>query len=330
MKKWPSGFSRVPNEEWTKLPLEDLALKYDSVEHHGWYDNLDLTVQQVADRLNSNDIIIDYSGGTGIWTRRFLDKIPDSESVGVIIVDSSPKFLRLAYDKFHDDSRVAFRLIKYLKNLKRLELLNEVIDNSVYQEGVDKIISTNAIHLYYGLDQTLQSWRDILKTGGEVFVQSGNIRNSKSESGSWIIDETVEEIHQVAIEIVQSCDEYLQYRDCIKDKSYMIQHDDLRKKYFLPVRDVEYYQDIFANSKFKNVSCDVKTILAKVDDWYSFLEVYHEGVLGWIGGAEKITQKLPTDQSINDRKALMKLAMNKIFNSKDTFKASWTYMVYQK
>ena len=29
MRKWPSKFSRVPDEEWTKLPLENLALKYD-------------------------------------------------------------------------------------------------------------------------------------------------------------------------------------------------------------------------------------------------------------------------------------------------------------
>ena len=31
--------------------------------------------------------------------------------VGVLIADSSPKFLRVALDKFGDDERVAFRLL---------------------------------------------------------------------------------------------------------------------------------------------------------------------------------------------------------------------------
>lgn len=41
---WPVEVARIPNKPWVSQPLEDLALNYDTVENHGWYANLDLTV----------------------------------------------------------------------------------------------------------------------------------------------------------------------------------------------------------------------------------------------------------------------------------------------
>ncbi|MFI5402501.1 MAG: hypothetical protein ACHQ1G_06155 [Planctomycetota bacterium] len=37
---WPAGFARVLDEPWVSGPIESLALKYDTVETHGWYRNL--------------------------------------------------------------------------------------------------------------------------------------------------------------------------------------------------------------------------------------------------------------------------------------------------
>ena len=53
MNEWPNTFKRIPDEKWAQVPLEDLALKYDSVENHGWYDNLDLTVEQLANIIGT-------------------------------------------------------------------------------------------------------------------------------------------------------------------------------------------------------------------------------------------------------------------------------------
>ena len=44
---WTTTFPRWLDESWANASLESLALKYDTVEHHGWYDNLDLTVDQM-------------------------------------------------------------------------------------------------------------------------------------------------------------------------------------------------------------------------------------------------------------------------------------------
>jgi hypothetical protein len=42
---WPEGFDRIPDEDWVERPVEEFALHYDTVENHGWYRNLDLTVE---------------------------------------------------------------------------------------------------------------------------------------------------------------------------------------------------------------------------------------------------------------------------------------------
>src|SRR5262245_17788381 len=147
--RW-NNFLRVPDDEWTTQRVETLARKYDTVEHHGWYRNLDPTVAELRARVLDGEVLIDYSGGTAILADRRLRDAQVTAGMNLIIVDSSPKFLRLALDKFHDDSRVAFRLIRYLKQQDRLEYLDEVVP-----PGADALVSTNAIHLYYGLPATL-------------------------------------------------------------------------------------------------------------------------------------------------------------------------------
>src|SRR5439155_22857220 len=63
---WPPGVERIPDEEWTRQPVDSFGLKYDTVENHGWYSNLDPTVEQLAGALKDGSLLLDYSGGTGI------------------------------------------------------------------------------------------------------------------------------------------------------------------------------------------------------------------------------------------------------------------------
>ena len=45
---WPKNFQCIPNQNWVNEPLQKLAKKYDTVEEHGWYDNLNITVSQLS------------------------------------------------------------------------------------------------------------------------------------------------------------------------------------------------------------------------------------------------------------------------------------------
>lgn len=327
--QWPTGFIQIPEEAWAQNALEELAMKYDTVEEHGWYDNLDATVEQLIERYDSESIILDYSGGTGILTDRLMRAAAEN-APKVLIVDSSPKFLRLALEKLKDNPKVAYRLIRYLRSDKRLQSLEDVVDPILYQNGVDAVVSTNAIHLYYGLSDTMRSWNDILCSDGRILAQSGNIRNPDAPKGSWIIDETVEHIHRAVLEIVKGNPKYDTLQESLENQDYMMAHDRLRQKYFLPVRDLSYYTNCISEAGFTLESVRLRTIEARVDQWYSFLEVYHEGVLGWVGGAEKITKTDASQEMVQLRKKLMWEGMQQIFFQKDSFDAVWTYITARK
>lgn len=322
---WPDGFERVPAERWTREPVGTLALKYDTVEQHGWYDNLDPTVESVARHARDGAIVMDYSGGTGIFTQRLLERLGD-RPVGVVIVDSSPKFLRLALDKLGDDPRVAFRLIRYLKPERRLQLVDEVVEPPMLERGFDAVVSTNAVHLYYDLRETLGSWRRALAPGGRVFVQSGNIRNSAADRSWWIIDETVEHIHRAAMKLVRDDERWGHLRPFLDDVEHLAAHDALRRKIFLPVRPLSHYRLQLEEAGFEVAAVEHRPVPAAVSEWYEFLAVYHEGVLGWVGGAQKVTGRPAPEAMVSDRLALLREAMEQVFGGADTFTACWTYL----
>lgn len=322
---WPADFVRIPKEEWTELPIEELALKYDSVEHHGWYENLRLTEEQLDAALPAGAILLDYSGGTGILADRLLKRV-GARGIGILIVDASPKFLRLALEKLGGDERVAFRLIRYVKERKGLQTVPEVAGAELLARGVDAVASTNAIHLYYDLPGTLRSWRDALRPGGLGFVQSGNIRNPAAPPGTVIIDETVESIHAAALGLVARDDRFAAFRDRLGDAARMARYDDLRRKYFLPVRPIDHYLDAGRAAGFSIEDVSARAIEARVSEWFDFLAAYHEGVLGWAGGAEKIEGRPPSPVAVALRLDLLRCAMDRVFDGRATFLASWTYL----
>ncbi|MFQ5669964.1 MAG: class I SAM-dependent methyltransferase [Acidobacteriota bacterium] len=322
---WPPGFRRIPPEDWTTQPVERLAIGYDTVEHHGWYRNLEPTLRQLETVLQEGDLLLDYSGGTGILASRLLERLP-ALRFGILIVDSSPKFLRLAMEKLGQEERVAFRRIRFLKGRHRLQRVDEILDPSLLRRGTDVLVSTNAIHLYYDLPATLASWARVLKPGGMVHVQSGNIRNPAAAAGERIIDETVEAIHREAMRIVRREPAYASYREILENPRRLAAYETLRTKYFLPVRTLQEYIDLLEKAGFTALETSHATMEARVSEWREFLGVYHEGVLGWVGGAEKIEGRPASAAATRTRLELLGRAMETVFGGRPTFKACWTYI----
>jgi len=322
---WPAGFERAPDEDWTRQPVDSFGLRYDTVENHGWYRNLDPTVEDLARHLGEGQILVDYSGGTGILLDRLKLRIFDRQ-VGMIIADSSPKFLRVALDKFRDDERVAFRLLRWLKEQNRLAYVDEVLGPDLVDRGVDAIASTNAIHLYLDLPQTVASWARVLRPGGRVFVQSGNIRNPGAGPREWILDETVWAIHEVATGLVRNDPRYAAYGPLLDDAARMSAHVAYRDRVFLPVRPLDYYVRCLEAAGFRMEDVAARTIEARVDDWFQFLSAYHEAVLGWVGGSVRIDGRAPTDDAVRDRLALIRHALDTLLGGRPSFRCCWTYI----
>lgn len=325
---WPPGFARIPDEDWTRAPVDTLALKYDTVEHHGWYRNLEPTLDDVAAYLADGMTLIDYSGGTGILIDRLLHRHPERE-VGYLLVDSSPKFLRLALEKLRAEPRVAFRLISYLKAEQRLESLEEVLP-AAFLGTIDAITSTNAVHLYYELRGTLQSWHRTLKPRGRAFIQSGNIANPAAPPGTWIIDATVAQIDLAARALVRERPAYARFAAALDDGTRMHAYEQLRDKFFLPLRPLDFYLEQLTAAGFTLVDVAARSIRAEVADWYEFLAAYHEGVLGWAGGSRRVDGADPSDEIVALRLALIRESLERIFEGRPSFEACWTYITGEK
>jgi SAM-dependent methyltransferase len=327
--QWPAGFDRIPDEKWTTDPVDDFGLAYDHVDQHSWYSNLDPTVAELADTLRDGDILLDYSGGTGILLDRLKLRFFDG-AVGTIIADSSPKFLRVALEKFRDDPRVGLRVLRYLKEERRLQRVEEVLGQPMLDRGIDIVACTNAIHLYPDLPDTLRSWHGVLRVGGRVLVNSGNIRNPRARKSEWILDETVWVVADLAEGIVRSHPDYSEYRPLLDDRDRMKAHGAFRDQVFLAPRPLEEYVAAFTNNGFRVESVREASIDASVQDWYEFLTAYHGAVLGWVGGTEKIDGAAPTDKAVADRLRLMRHAMELLFGHRPTFQACWTYLTCVK
>lgn len=327
---WPTGFERIPKEEpWVGYPIEESARKYDAVQSHSWYRNLDPIMDDLEAAVGDDDIVIDYSAGTGILVEQLLKRNPQREA-GYLLVDASPKFLRLALDKLGTNERTAFRLIRYLKDEKRLQSLEEVLPAELRDRGIDALCSTNAIHLYSNLEDTLNSWARVLKPGGGAFIQSGNIANPNAPKNSWIIDATVERIQPIARDLVRDKAQYAEFRTGLDDGERTAAYNRLRAKYFLPVRPINFYLTALRGAAFEITNVYEKEVDALVSDWANFLCAYHEGVLGWAGGSQRIEGKAPSEEAVTLRRQLLQESLAALFEGQPSFTACWTYIVCRK
>jgi SAM-dependent methyltransferase len=322
---WPVGFVRVPAEPWTEAPVDALALQYDDVRRHQWYGNLDPTLDEVAAFVRPGGVLADYSGGTGIFIERLLERRAQVP-FGIVNVDSSPKFLRLSLEKLGRDPRVAFRLLRWRREEKRLDYVDEVLGSALVERRLDAIVSTNALHLYADLDGTLASWRRVVRSEGCVFVQSGNVRPPHDLGQRWIIADTVAALQRAARAIVAEDDRFAPYREALDDPAKARAYAELTARYFLPVRPLEHYLAAFRSAGFEPLMVRHLPVTARVAEWGEFLAVYHEGVLGWVGGAEKVEGRPASEGALRDRRHLLRLALDRVFAGRETFQAEWTYL----
>ncbi len=327
--QWPQGFARIPDADWTRQPIDETALAYDHVEQHGWYSNLNPTVDALAATLRDGDLVMDYSGGTGILLDRARLRLFE-RPIGWLIVDASAKFLRVAVEKYRDNPRFAARLLEYVREQQRLQSLDEVLGEQLLARGVDVVVAVNAIHLYPDLHEVATAWMRALKPGGRVFINSGNLRNPRAQAGEWILDETVWVINDIAEGIVRSEPGYARYRPVLDNKERMAAHAQTRDRVFLRPRPLEYYTAELTRAGLSVTDVREQTIVADVGEWFELMTAYHEAVLGWVGGTRKLDGEPPSAEALADRMTIMRRAMQTIFAGRETFNACWTYITCEK
>lgn len=314
---WPAGFARVPDEPWAKAPVDPFALAYDRLGSHGWYANLDPTVQEVAAWLEDDALVVDYSGGTGLLADRLLAARPDTRA-GLLNADASGRFLRRAVEKARGDPRLAFRLLPFAGG--RVRPLAEAAPELAGR--VDGLACANAVHLYADVREAAASWHAMLRPGGRLHVQSGNLAHG---GDAWIIDGTVDAIDWEARRLVADDPAWARHRQALTDPGRMEAYDAVRRRWFPPVRGAEQTVAAIASAGFEVERVRHRDVTVATADWAAFLGVYHDGVLPWVGGCREADGVPPSAASVRDRLRLIAEGLRAAVGG-PSFRASWTYV----
>ena len=178
--EWPAGWPRIPDDDWTHEPVDAFGAAYDSVDRHGWYRNLDPTVEELAHLLADGDVLLDYSGGTGILLDRLKLRMFGTQA-GAVIVDSSPKFLRVALEKFRDDPEgrppaAALPEGREAAPAPRRGARARSCSSGAWTSSRRPTPSTSTPTW----PTRSASWLRALRPGGHVLINSGNIRNPRA------------------------------------------------------------------------------------------------------------------------------------------------------
>ena len=139
-------------------------------------------VEELAAYLRDGDILMDYSGGTGILLDRLRLRIFD-RPVGVAHrrrVGEVPA--RRAREVPRRPARGAAAAALRPRGEAPADARRGARP-ALLERGVDAIAAANAIHLYPDLDEVAATWVRALRPGGRVFINSGNLRNPRAAAG---------------------------------------------------------------------------------------------------------------------------------------------------
>ena len=191
----------------------------------------------------------------------------------------------------------------------------------------DALVSTNAIHLYYDLDETLRAWTRVLGPGGRVRINSGNIRNPRAGENEWIIDETVYVVHEVAAGLVRTDPRWAALPRRARRRGAARPLPRLARPRLPRAAAARLLPRLAAQRPAsRSTSVEERTIEADVDEWFEFLSAYADAVLGWVGGSAKVDGAPATPEAAADRLALLRASLDVIFGGRPTFSCCWTYI----
>jgi hypothetical protein len=126
--------------------------------------------------------------------------------------------------------------------------------------------------------------------------------------------------------LVRTDPAYAAYRADLDNEERLQAHAGYRDRVFLRPRPLDAYLEALELAGLKVESVREASIEAGVADWYELLATYHDAVLGWVGGTERLDGRPPSDQAVADRLALIRHAMAVLFHGRPTFQACWTYI----
>lgn len=299
---------------------------HDAVVNADYYvENLKELVRTVSKKIKENDIVVDFGAGTGVSALYLLKNL--NFQFKLWLVDNSAAWLGKAYDIFKGNPNVSYFLLEKVKN--RYATLAETLRNQV----VDCVISSNTVHLIQNLDETFKGIIDSLKPGGTFTFQSGNILRKDREEGILVVDDTVKRVHDIAIDIVRTDNKFAKYR---KDLDKRLELESEQRKFVFPdPKHIDTYLEKLNHVGFRNTVLNYKTIKIRYKDWLDFLRVkrLQAGILPEVGGKDA------SPEEADDRDALITQGADILFKELEeknpmaddqSFTTEWIYVTSTK
>ncbi len=312
---------------WTRKRIDPGGAAYDSFGAASWYSNLDPLVTALRPYLSKPSLIVDYAGGTGLLVDRLVAAPSDLHS-RIVVADTSPKFLRVAIQKFRRNPRVAFRLLRLSGTPGRSSPLVSALGAKLSARGADAVVCANAVHLFGDLPGTFSDWYACLRPGGLLALGSGNILASAEGRPEMTIDSTVVAARQ------RVRDEYQQRRfrspQAHRNESATARsaaHDAYFRRVFPPARSLDCYLDALSKAGFVDCQYFVRPVSVRVSDWVGFLSAYEDPIVGFIGGSTKVDGRPPSYRQVAERKRLLGSAVRQLFLGQSDFNVLWTYII---
>ena len=154
------------------------------------------------------------------------------------------------------------------------------------------------------------------------------MRNDR-EKGILMVDATIKNVHEIALEIVRKNNKFIKYR---KDLDKRIEIEETLRNFVFPnPRTIESYLKALRVAGFKYKKPSQNLIKIAYKDWLNFLRVkrLQAGVLPEVGGKE------PSPEEEHDRDELIVISSNQLFKELETqnpfadgkcFTAEWIYV----
>ena len=299
---------------------------HEAVVDSSWHkNNVGGLIDLVKNTIKDDEIVVDFGAGTGASAIYLLKKIKKNYSLW--LVDNSPSWLGKAYDILHLDKRVSF--IRLGKTGDRYFALNEAMGD----DSVNHVVSANTVHLIPDIKDAFRSMYKALIKGGTFVFQSGNMLRLSRESGILTIDDSVNQVHDLALEMIRSDERFARYRHDLKKR---IERESWQRKFVFPTpRPIDFYIEALKAHGFKNIKVTHKRIKVLYADWLNFLRVrrLQAGILPEVGGKEASPrEELDRDALVTEaaKQLFTKLRNHNPTANATSFTAEWIYVYSEK
>lgn len=274
---------------------------HEAVANSSWIKDILYELSKiVSPKISKDDIVVDFGAGTGTSAILLLKHL--KQGINLWLVDNSQSWLGKAYELLHDFPNVEYFILE--KKGNAYATLAETVGSGV----VNHVISANTVHLIPDIKEVFAGIALALKKNGTFTFQTGNFLRKTRPEGALMIDDTVNTVHDLAIDIVRTDPRYTGYR---KGLDKRIEAEDSQRKFVFPEpKPVEDYLEALEQAGFEYQTPIYIPVKVRYSDWLDFLRVkrLQAGILPEIGGKE------PSSEEENDRDSLITMAALKLFN----------------